>query len=260
MLAKLVAELQRYYFGAEKRLPHNLFFRNQARRLYGQLPYDDVLAYVHRMCAVVNYLEIGIDTGKSLSLSRAKTNVGVDPSFAVRHPLHGFYSLHRTTSDQFFASYTGDAFDFIFIDGLHVAEQVSRDIFNSLRLLKPGGIIAIHDTVPYNRIVATRTRYTTVWTGNVHRAVAAYVDKFGNSALTLLVPPTGLTLLRPPVGRTGDLSAPIPPWRESHESCMRRILTGARRIDSVDELHAVVAPFLGGREGGFGEMGPSTAS
>ena len=39
-------------------------------------------------------------------------------------------------------------FDVIFIDGLHLAEQVERDIDNSLNILKNDGFIVLHDCNP----------------------------------------------------------------------------------------------------------------
>ena len=39
-------------------------------------------------------------------------------------------------------------FDVIFIDGLHLAEQVDRDIRNALQFLKEDGFIVLHDCNP----------------------------------------------------------------------------------------------------------------
>ena len=44
------------------------------------------------------------------------------------------------TSDAFFAT-NKESFDFIFIDGLHEANQVFRDAMNSLEWLNPGKAI-----------------------------------------------------------------------------------------------------------------------
>ncbi len=51
------------------------------------------------------------------------------------------------TSDEFFKNNL-DKFDLIFIDGLHVSSQVDRDIENSLKFLKFGGVILLHDCLP----------------------------------------------------------------------------------------------------------------
>lgn len=39
-------------------------------------------------------------------------------------------------------------FDVIFIDGLHLADQVDRDIINSLNYIKDDGFIVLHDCNP----------------------------------------------------------------------------------------------------------------
>lgn len=84
------------------------------------------------------YLEIGCfrnDMFDSLPLS---TKVGVDP-------VQG--GTVRATSDEFFATNT-QHFDLVFIDGLHVYEQVHRDVANALKSVNPGSWITLHDMLP----------------------------------------------------------------------------------------------------------------
>lgn len=59
------------------------------------------------------------------------------------------------TSDDFFKQIKNGSilsedikFDVIFIDGLHLAEQVERDIKNSLNHIKNDGFIVLHDCNP----------------------------------------------------------------------------------------------------------------
>jgi hypothetical protein len=59
------------------------------------------------------------------------------------------------TSDQFFDQIREDKilnkdirFDVVFIDGLHTAEQVDRDIKNALNFIKDDGFIVLHDCNP----------------------------------------------------------------------------------------------------------------
>jgi hypothetical protein len=54
---------------------------------------------------------------------------------------------HRMTSDAFFAQAT-DTYDLVFIDGLHLAEQVERDIANGLAHLSAAGAVVLHDCNP----------------------------------------------------------------------------------------------------------------
>ncbi|WP_371347714.1 class I SAM-dependent methyltransferase [Ancylobacter sp. IITR112] len=84
------------------------------------------------------YLEIGCfrnDLFDSLPLA---SKIGVDP-------VQG--GTVRATSDEFFATNT-QKFDLIFIDGLHTYEQVHRDVANALKVVNPGGWIAMHDMLP----------------------------------------------------------------------------------------------------------------
>jgi SAM-dependent methyltransferase len=85
------------------------------------------------------YLEIGCAGNDLFDAVMAADKVGVDP---VRG------GTHRMTSDAFFADWRGEGFDVVFIDGLHLYDQVRRDLDGALRVLKPGGWIAIHDMMP----------------------------------------------------------------------------------------------------------------
>jgi len=86
-----------------------------------------------------DYLEIGCAGNDLFHSVLAARKIGVDP---VRG------GTHRQTSDEFFASWRGGKFDVIFIDGLHLYDQVRRDLVNALAWLKPGGWIAMHDMLP----------------------------------------------------------------------------------------------------------------
>ncbi len=84
------------------------------------------------------YLEIGCASNDLFDSIPVLNKVGVDPQ-------HG--GNIRKTSDEFF--YTNKSlFDVVFIDGLHTYDQVRRDVINSIKFLKPGGWIALHDMLP----------------------------------------------------------------------------------------------------------------
>jgi len=85
-----------------------------------------------------NYLEIGVAQGTCFKKVKCENKTGVDPKCN---------GTHAMTSDAFF-KINKDKFDIVFIDGLHVAEQVERDILNSLACLKKGGTIVCHDMNP----------------------------------------------------------------------------------------------------------------
>lgn len=87
------------------------------------------------------YLEIGIhDTSDNFDKIVCQTKVGVDPDEASN-------ATFVMTSDDFFKQNT-EKFDIIFIDGLHEAHQVYKDINNSLKILNKNGIIMCHDCNP----------------------------------------------------------------------------------------------------------------
>lgn len=89
-----------------------------------------------------DYLEIGVrDPRANFDKVRApgiKHGVDPEPKRTVSH---------RMTSDAFFAQ-TDQRYDLVMIDGLHLAEQVERDIENSLAHLNPNGVVMLHDCNP----------------------------------------------------------------------------------------------------------------
>lgn len=89
-----------------------------------------------------SYLEIGCQGNLCFDAVPMLDKIGVDPESG---------GTHKTYSDDFFAQ-NKKQFDVIFIDGLHVYDQVHRDVVNSLAALKPNGWIAIHDMLPDDAI------------------------------------------------------------------------------------------------------------
>jgi len=87
-----------------------------------------------------SYLEIGVSAGDNFRAIMCNKKVGVDPASDSPATLH-------MTSDKFFENST-EKFDVIFVDGLHHAEQVYKDITNSLDALREGGYIVCHDMNP----------------------------------------------------------------------------------------------------------------
>ena len=90
-----------------------------------------------------DYLEIGVRDGECFKEIRCLNKTGVDPNPTSPH------TTHRQTSDDFFRSIPEETkFDIVFIDGLHLDFQVDRDIHNSLKHLREGGTIVLHDCNP----------------------------------------------------------------------------------------------------------------
>ena len=113
------------------------------------------------------------------------------------------------TSDEFFKNNT-EYFDLIFIDGLHEANQVFRDMMHALRWLRPNGTILLHDCNPrLFEYTATYPRseeaLSSVWLGDTWKAIVAMrmnpdVDLF------VVDVDMGIGVLRP-VPNTQPLSA-----------------------------------------------------
>jgi hypothetical protein len=106
------------------------------------------------------YLEIGCNDDCCFNEIAAAHKVGVDPERG---------GTLRMTSDEFFSS-NRDSFDLVFIDGLHTAGQVRKDIRNALKILAPNGTIAVHDCCPRFEIRQRVPKLTGVWNGDVWKA------------------------------------------------------------------------------------------
>lgn len=109
------------------------------------------------------YLEIGINNGRNFKKVKAEHKDGVDPAGNCNFVM---------TSDDFFKQ-NKRMYDIIFIDGLHLEEQVLKDVENSLRFLSEHGTILMHDCYP------RRERHQVdiqpphgAWTGTVWKAFA----------------------------------------------------------------------------------------
>lgn len=109
------------------------------------LRYEIINALAKRIGAT-RYLEIGVQDGVTFRSVRVPRKVGVDPDTRTPATFH-------MTSDRFFGSlFSSDSgFDLVFVDGLHQAAQVERDINNAIRHLRPGGAVVVHDCSPPNR-------------------------------------------------------------------------------------------------------------
>jgi hypothetical protein len=99
-----------------------------------------------------NYLEIGVRNPEhNYKHIEAHTKYSVDPGVEFKENPVDF----KMTSDEFFQKLSANEilsndikFDVIFIDGLHLAMQVDRDITNAVNYIKNDGFIVLHDCNP----------------------------------------------------------------------------------------------------------------
>lgn len=112
-----------------------------------------------------SYLEIGVLGNETFdSLPPLDVKHSVDPNGRA---------VFNVTSDDFFANHCKQSYDIIFIDGLHLAEQVAKDIENSLTHLNNNGIIVVHDCLPAHEWEQFREGLSgKPWTGDVWKTFA----------------------------------------------------------------------------------------
>ena len=129
-----------------------------------------IINYLIEKYKLINYLEIGVFKGENIREIKAPHKDGVDPGVEgytvpeVNYPM---------TSDNFFELIKGHEdikYDIIFIDGLHHADQVIKDISNSLNHLVDNGFIVMHDCNPVSYDAQKIPRETIAWNGDTWKA------------------------------------------------------------------------------------------
>lgn len=114
--------------------------------------YDVINELLSRFTRPTKYLEIGVrNPSDNFAKIRASEKSSVDPGVEYKANPADF----KLTSDEFFEHVSDGRlltpehrWDVIFIDGLHLAEQVERDIKNSLQHLADDGFVVLHDCNP----------------------------------------------------------------------------------------------------------------
>ncbi len=130
------------------------------------------------------YLEIGVrNPNHNFNKILSPVKYSVDPGIEFESNPVDF----KMTSDDFFESITQGKilnenvkFDVIFIDGLHLADQVDKDIKNSLKFINDDGFIVLHDCNPPSEFHARENyefMYTPAkgyWNGTTWKAFFKY--------------------------------------------------------------------------------------
>tara|TARA_B100000900_G_C20595580_1_gene723270 strand:+ start:3143 stop:3799 length:657 start_codon:yes stop_codon:yes gene_type:complete len=141
-----------------------------------EIPRSTLINYLFQKYSLKNphYLEIGVWQGKTFKNVNSNNKDGVDPGQYCECK----YVNYKMTSDDFFINNKEKKYDFIFIDGLHTAFQVAKDIKNSLEHLNDGGIIMLDDVFPHceREQEALNLKKVGAQTGDVWKSVYHYFD------------------------------------------------------------------------------------
>jgi hypothetical protein len=148
-----------------------------------------LLNYLAGKYNLKRYLEIGLQSpSQNFDKIQCEYKVSVDPDPNA----HASFCM---TSDDFFhvafankaliesGLYDGghqlNAFDLIFIDGLHTAEQVQKDFENALKILSPNGFICLHDCNPEKEehTIVPRPTERGHWNGDVYKFAVKIVKQ-----------------------------------------------------------------------------------
>lgn len=140
----------------------------------------EIINYLIREYGYKNYLEIGVCNPKiCFDHIVCDNKSGVDPGVEfAQNPVK-----YQMTSDEFFDKLKSNQldihpdtkWDLIFIDGLHISDQVKKDILNSVEHLSWNGLIILHDCNPpsiwYAREDYIQDGRTQPWNGTVWKAI-----------------------------------------------------------------------------------------
>lgn len=158
---------------------NNLNEIESQKNLNSKIKRYDIINYLIEKNKFINYLEIGVFHGENIRLIKASHKDGVDPGHEgvvapeVNYPM---------VSDEFFSLIKGHdiKYDLIFIDGLHHADQVDKDIENSLNHIVEGGYIILHDCNPVSYDAQLIPRQTIVWNGDVWKSFVKFKKQYPN--------------------------------------------------------------------------------
>jgi len=140
----------------------------------------DIINHFIKKFGYKNYLEIGVcHKVECFDNIQVEKKTSVDPGYDAPFETYDY----KMESDAFFDAVDNGktefkpnhTWDIIFIDGLHLAEQVEKDVENSLKHLSLNGTIVMHDCNPPNDMIGRETyhpewAHTPEWCGTVWKA------------------------------------------------------------------------------------------
>ena len=163
----------------------------------GSMDKYEALQLIHALVDPTFYFEIGVQKGKSIRLAKCPA-VGVDPD--PRISSEGLFKIYKQSSDEYFYSIFSHHLpaDFVFIDGMHLFEQVLRDFIHTEKMIAhKGTVVVIDDIFPAHPAQASRNRRTCKWTGDVWKLLPILMSYRSDLQLTCLdTSPTGMLLVQ----------------------------------------------------------------
>lgn len=130
--------------------------------------HTDLINYIAKKINAKTYLEIGIyNPDHNFNKIEIEDKIGVDPDPNAK-------AMICMSSDEYFKTFKNFnvRFDLIFLDGLHHADQVKKDLINAWEHLNDGGAIVIHDSNPHSEHITHVPRDNREWCGDVFKTVS----------------------------------------------------------------------------------------
>lgn len=179
-----------------------------------------IIQYLINKYKLENYLEIGVRDGVNFDKIKVKHKIGVDPEPTQECIKNNKNNLKICTSDAYFKELrlnnnnvyrNNRKFDIIFIDGLHLENQVDLDIQNSLNFLNDNGFIIMHDCNPPTKF-HQRENYLLkdgsmpFWNGTVWRSyVKLRMNNNNNLVMNVVNCDWGVGILRKRVNKINKM-------------------------------------------------------
>jgi len=177
----------------------------------------DVINWLIRAHGYSCYLEIGLSDGKNFGRVQCKQKESVDPAQDRYDHAKPSYKM---TSDAFFetvAATQRKTYDLVFIDGLHEADQVDRDIVGALACLAPGGTVMLHDCNPQDEARQRVPRIQRAWNGDVWKSAVRFRARQDVYGCIVVDADEGLGIIREDIHSDFRLTLPETltwPWLE----------------------------------------------